>query len=261
MSTGSRPSFIDLFSEKADLYASARPTYPDALFGFVASLGGARERVWDCATGNGQAALGLAPHFSRVEATDASEQQLSHAVAHERVRYSLQPAEQTDFPSSCFDAVCVAQALHWFDYARFFPEVHRVLKPGGAFVAWGYDWFTLDPAFEAQFRASISEPVEAHWAPQNALMWNGYRDVPFPFRRVEVPRIEMTARWTFPQFLAYVHTWSAVRRCLSASGRGFFDEAEAKLAPLWGRPEEARTLGLQLHVVAGIHEPGAPQRR
>ena len=62
-------SFHDYFSDHSKLYASARPTYPEELFGFVASIAPARERVWDCATGNGQAAVGLARYFAEVEAT------------------------------------------------------------------------------------------------------------------------------------------------------------------------------------------------
>jgi ubiquinone/menaquinone biosynthesis C-methylase UbiE len=48
----------------------------------------------------------------------------------------VQSAESTTFIDESFDAVCVAQALHWFDYELFWPEVQRVLKPSGVFAAW-----------------------------------------------------------------------------------------------------------------------------
>ena len=67
-------ALTDPFSEKSATYARSRPTYPDALFEFVAAQVPARGRAWDCATGNGQAAIGLARYFDAVEATDASEQ-------------------------------------------------------------------------------------------------------------------------------------------------------------------------------------------
>jgi hypothetical protein len=54
-----------------------------------------------------------------------------HAIAAPSVHYSVQPAEATTFASASFDAVCVAQALHWFDIERFYAEVRRVLRPGG----------------------------------------------------------------------------------------------------------------------------------
>jgi len=56
-------SVIDLFSDKSDLYATARPQYPSSLYEFLASCVNPRERVWDCGTGSGQAAITLANIF------------------------------------------------------------------------------------------------------------------------------------------------------------------------------------------------------
>jgi hypothetical protein len=52
----------DHFSAHAARYGAYRPTYPDALFEYLASLVPAHDLAWDCATGNGQAALGLTPN-------------------------------------------------------------------------------------------------------------------------------------------------------------------------------------------------------
>ena len=123
-------AFADHFSEKSDLYAAARPTYPGILFRSIAGQSPGRERAWDCATGNGQAAVGLARHFAHVEATDASAEQIANAIAAPNVRYSVQPAESTSFAAASFDAITVAQARHWFDLDRFHAEVRRVLRPG-----------------------------------------------------------------------------------------------------------------------------------
>ena len=64
--------FADHFSDRPADYAARRPTYPEALFAFIASKAPTRDRARDCATGNGQAAIGLAKHFAHVDATDAS---------------------------------------------------------------------------------------------------------------------------------------------------------------------------------------------
>jgi len=134
---------LDLFSEKSDLYAQARPQYPQALFDFLSSCVAHHNSVWDCATGNGQAAVGLAKIFSHVQATDMSEQQIAHALAADNITYSVQSAEHTNFADQQFDLITVAQALHWFNFEKFWPEGLRVLKPGGVFSAWAYDWFTF----------------------------------------------------------------------------------------------------------------------
>ena len=244
-------SFIDLFSDRADLYAAARPTYPDALFDFVAAIAPGRRAAWDCGCGNGQAALGLARQFERVEASDASAAQIEHAVALPGVRFSVQPAEATNFADASFDAVCVAQALHWFDLDRFYAEVRRVLQPRGVLVAWAYDWLEVEPDFDAAFKQSLLDVIAPHWAPQNALVWNGYRELHFPFEPIASPPLRMALHWSFEQTMAYALSWSATRRCVAAQGDAFFEQAVHRLGPLWGEPGQQRPVHMRLHVRAG----------
>src|SRR6187402_2116801 len=82
----------DLFSGQAAGYAKYRPGYPEAMIEKILSEVTGRQAAWDCATGNGQAAILLAPHFTRVEATDISKDQLSRAVQHPSIHYSVSPA-------------------------------------------------------------------------------------------------------------------------------------------------------------------------
>ncbi|MEO6526682.1 MAG: hypothetical protein ABIP93_08680 [Gemmatimonadaceae bacterium] len=70
--TDRRSTFADHFSSSAAAYATYRPRYPAALFAWLASVTSGRERAWDCATGSGQAAIGLAAYFDHVVATDPS---------------------------------------------------------------------------------------------------------------------------------------------------------------------------------------------
>src|SRR5207248_8441612 len=85
--------FKDHFSGHAVEYAKFRPRYPDKMFEYLASISPRPERAWDCATGNGQAAVGLARHFDNVTATDASAQQIESAEPNDRISYRVAPAE------------------------------------------------------------------------------------------------------------------------------------------------------------------------
>jgi SAM-dependent methyltransferase len=244
--------FVDLFSEKADLYASARPRYPEELFVFIASLAPAHLRAWDCGTGSGQAAVSLALHFDKVFGSDPSPEQLSHATKVGNVSYSEQRAEQTTFPDQYFDAICAAQALHWFDLRPFFSEVKRVAVPNAAFVAWGYNWFSVSPDFDAVFKFRVLDVIAPYWAPQNRLLWNGYADISLPFARLATPKFHIRARWDFHELFSYVHTWSATRRCISKVGSGLLESAQRELLPLWGPPEAKRDIAMPLEVLAGV---------
>jgi len=241
--------FADHFSEKSEGYARSRPTYPDELFRLLAEKSPARERVWDCATGNGQAAVGLARHFGSVEATDASAEQVANAKATPGVTYSVQPAEQTNFADASFDAVNVAQALHWFDFDRFNAEVQRVLKPGGLVLVTSYGWTQVSGEFDGELERLVLDPIRPLWPPQNAHVFNAYRDIPFPYERVEFPPLAIELRWSLAQFMAYIGTWTATRRMLQ-SEPAFLERATAGLAHAWGSETE-RTVTMPLHIQCG----------
>ena len=223
-----------LFNQGADQYAIARPQYPAQLFEHLFELSPDLETAWDCATGSGQAAVALAKRFGRVEATDVSAAQIEHAFAHERVRYGVQQAEQTDFADASFSLVAVAQALHWFDLDRFWPEVHRVLKPGGAFAAWGYGWPRVNAEIDRVVQVGLLDAIAPFWAPNNQLLWNGYRDITFPFEEISLPPMAISQSWSCQQFLDYLKTWSATRRYIEKNGADLLSDFENKLHTIWG---------------------------
>src|SRR5258705_6592418 len=138
-------SFKDHFSKQAADYAIFRPGYPQELFTYLGSIAPSRQLAWDCGTGNGQAAVGLASLFDRVIATDASEKHIANAQSHKIVEYRVAPAENSSIESETLDLVMVAQALHWFDLGHFYAEVRRVLKNNGVFAASAYNLFTAEP--------------------------------------------------------------------------------------------------------------------
>jgi len=202
------------FASDAEAYARARPTYPPELLEWLSSKCPRREMAWDCATGTGQAALGLAEYFSHVEATDLSPELIAAATQHPRVEYTVCPAEESPFRDRMFDAIVVAQSLHWFDLTRFWDEVRRVARPGALFCAWGYAWFASPKHIQSALVAPIRTAIEPYWPPQNRLLWRGYRaaDVGFPFVPIASPTFEIRTQWSPSEILAYMATWSSFRR-------------------------------------------------
>lgn len=137
-------TFTDHFTAVTSHYARFRPTYPAALFAWLATIAPDRELAWDCAAGNGQATLDLAQYFTRVIATDASRAQIEAAPPCPNVEYRVAPAEASGLSTATISMITVAQALHWFDQDRFHAEVRRVLKPEGVLAAWTYGPLTVD---------------------------------------------------------------------------------------------------------------------
>ena len=234
--------FKDHFSSASDRYAAYRPDYPAALFEWLAGLCAERSTAWDCATGSGQAALGLAPHFRRVIATDASAEQIRHAVTHPAIDYQVAPAEASALEDGSVDLVTVAQAAHWFDLPRFYAEVARVLKPGGALALWGYGRMVLPGDMDAPFLRFYAETVGPYWPPERALIDDAYRGLDFPFAETRSPAFHIEVEWTLPRLMDYLSTWSAVRRYQSVQGHDPLPALAAELAPAWGDAAAVRTL-------------------
>ncbi len=240
-----------LFNDKAELYESSRPTYPDEVYKFVASICPATTLVWDSACGNGQAAIGLAEIFSDVYATDVSKEQIANAKPHPKITYSVAPSEQTTLQNESCDLVCVAQALHWFDYELFWPEANRVLKHDGVFVAFGYNWPSVNEKIDSAISAYFMKIIEPYWAPQNKLIWNHYKELEIPFEKIESPSFLMQVDWNLNEFFNFLHTFSATRRCMDAIGTDFFDYAYEQVAGMWGNSEERKTINLDFVFYAG----------
>lgn len=242
------------FSVEPDAYASNRPTYPAALYSWIASCCAANKRAWDCGTGNGQAAMGLANHFLSIEATDISDEQVRQGFHAPNVRYSVQQAERTQFRDASFDLVAVAQALHWFDYDPFWREVRRVARPGAFFCAWGYSWFEAEAGPEGPFVEQILDVLAPYWAPNNRVLWEGYKseDIRFPFTRVEAPAFEIEVRWDIAQLLGYIRTWSAYKRARAdGQSAGVISELEEHATGLL-QDRGAMTIRTPITIAGGV---------
>ena len=260
----------DNFSAQSDQYSRFRPTYPDELYDYLLSLvparqtsgggldtkkswagadGGNGTRAWDCGTGNGQVAEKLALFFDAVEATDISREQMAQALPNDKVHYSVQRAEQTDFPAGSFDLITVAQAIHWFDFAAFYAEVERTMKSGGVLAVIGYglmevrqtagdsldhrkswelrgedeamtagdspdtkeSWGCADAGLNRAIDRLYRDIVGPYWDAERRYIDEGYRTIPFPYEEMAAPAFEMRFEWSFAHLVGYLGTWSAVK--------------------------------------------------
>jgi SAM-dependent methyltransferase len=232
-----QPAFKDHFSAHAAAYARYRPDYPAELFAWLASAAPARGTAWDCATGNGQAAVALAEHFAEVAATDASEEQVRNARPHPRVRYAVAPAERSGLANASVDLVTVAQALHWFDLPAFFAEARRVLRPGGVLAVWAYALFTATSEIDAVVTRIYRDIVGPYWPPDRKVIETGYAGIDLPFDPVDAPPFWMEKRWTAADALGYIGTWSATRGYVKARGHDPVALIADDLAAAWGAGE------------------------
>jgi ubiquinone/menaquinone biosynthesis C-methylase UbiE len=254
--------FKDHFSGVANRYADFRPHYPAELFDYLATLVPRSQIVWDCAAGNGQATVDLAQRFERVTGTDASKEQIGSAAQRPNIEYRVVPAESSGLSDNSVGLVTVAQALHWFDFAKFYAEVERVLAPGGVIAVWAYGINIVEgDAVNELVENYYSNVVGPYWPPERVLVEQGYRTIPFPFEEIAPPRFRMVTHWALDELLGYFSTWSATNRFVKANGHNPLETLRAELARVWGDVEMKRNVIWPLSVRVGRKKSsGGPNR-
>ncbi|KAI0484845.1 S-adenosyl-L-methionine-dependent methyltransferase [Xylariaceae sp. FL0804] len=229
MATFARPSF------SAKAYAAFRPTYPASLFRTVLDFyhrrptttepgtgpgpgpqagtgtGTGTGTLLDLGCGHGLIARDLSPHFGAVVAVDPSAGMVAQArrmtsghAAERRIRFRQGGAEDLGFlaPASV-DLAVAGQAAHWFDYAKVWPNLARVVRPGGTVAFWGYKDNVLigaEHATEIMERfiygfGEVAEGIEGmgpYWEqPGRNILRNLLRDVSIPEKEwTDVTRLE-----------------------------------------------------------------------
>lgn len=225
----------DLFSNQATLYAQYRPGYPRELYEHILQHVNNRQLAWDCATGNGQAAVELAKYFEKVMATDISEKQLQQAQPHEKITYSVTTAEQTPFAGNSFDCITVAQAYHWFRFDAFEKEVQRVAKPGAVVAIWGYSLVVSDnEAINTRINTFYREKVGAYWDKERKYIDDHYTTVPFPYEPLPSKEFQINVKWDKQQLSGYFNTWSSVQHFIKANQYNPVNELATMIEEVWG---------------------------
>ncbi|GAB6466229.1 class I SAM-dependent methyltransferase [Bacillus cereus] len=122
------------FTDKADIYAKYRPSYPYEYIEYLLSANELNENqiVADIGSGTGifsRQLLESGLHVIGVEPNDdmrkMAEQSLNQYPRFQSIKAT---AENTTLKENSVDLVTVAQAFHWFDKEAFKIECQRILK-------------------------------------------------------------------------------------------------------------------------------------
>ncbi|HEY9645231.1 MAG TPA: class I SAM-dependent methyltransferase, partial [Chroococcidiopsis sp.] len=191
-------------------------------------------------------------------ATDASADQITHAFPHPQIRYAVATAEASGLPSQSVDLVTVGLALHWLNLERFYQEVARVVRPGGAIAVWCTNIFQLPeatPAVQQLITELYEELIYPFRPPEIQIVEDRYQTIPFPFAEIPAPTFSRTALWTADRLMGYVSTWSAAQQLIAAQGEGAIANFTDRLRAAWGDPSQPQPVHWQIYLRAGRIAP------
>ncbi|KAH9476268.1 Trans-aconitate 3-methyltransferase [Psilocybe cubensis] len=250
MSTFAKSTFNAL------VYSASRPTYPTELFEHIfafhrAGKNAQWERAADLGCGTGQATLQLHP-FKEVLGVEPSAGMLEKARAYaaskvadpSKFKFVQGSAEDTSkaIAENSADLIVAAQAAHWFDWSKVWPETYRALRPGGTVAFWIYAEFRLpqfptlgekitayaqgtDPKasvgshFQRPGRTilerhlvDVPEPSEfgVKLEPLHRVFFCGDEVPPFVPKESPIHPVLMRTEMRWRDLLAYFRTWSAL---------------------------------------------------
>jgi SAM-dependent methyltransferase len=226
----------------------------------------------------------MSPHFAKVIATDPSPGMISQATKmteNPKISFRQTSVEDLSFlPDKSIDMAVAGQCAHWFDYEKAWPELARVIKPGGSLAMFGYkdNIFLGYPRANRIFdkfcygRVDVEPGVESmnhYWErPGRDKVRNLLRDVEPPSTEwsdverilfdidadaAEIPSSDvawMTKQISLGSFESYVRTYSALqgwkdahpeKKSLADGGSG--DLVDMLMAQLVESEPEWRELG------------------
>jgi SAM-dependent methyltransferase len=144
-----RDLVVSIWTGVADSYDAYRPRPPAVLLDLLPQLAHvARPHlVVDLGSGTGLSSFAWAERAEQVVGIEPNDDMRRRAEANGAGRESLAHvtfragfAHDTGLADACADLVTASQSLHWMDPQPTFAEVARILRPGGVFAAYDYDW-------------------------------------------------------------------------------------------------------------------------
>lgn len=135
---------LERFTGFGSHYDKMRPSAPTALANLLCPIARCTQPdiVVDLGCGTGLSTRYWASHARSVigvDPTDSMREQ-AEAIGGANISYRKGYSHSTGLSDQCADIVTCAQSLHWMEPPSTFTESTRILRKGGVFAAYDYDW-------------------------------------------------------------------------------------------------------------------------
>ncbi|MGH2507542.1 MAG: class I SAM-dependent methyltransferase, partial [Ktedonobacteraceae bacterium] len=87
--------------------------------------------------GRATTVIGIEPNNDMLQ---IAQNKLKLLPANHALSFQQGVASQTGLPDKCTDIVTCAQSFHWMEPQSTLTEIARILRPGGVFAAYDYQW-------------------------------------------------------------------------------------------------------------------------
>ena len=158
---------------------------------------------------------------------------------------------QSGLAEESVSLVTVAQAIHWFDFEKFYAEVDRVAKPGSVIAVWTYSRSKISSEIEDIITDYHFNTLGAYWDAERKYVDDKYVNIPFPFQEIETPEFSMELSWSLEDLEGYLNTWSALQKFIAERSFNPVDDIIQKIATYWGDTTKRKII-FPIHLRLGI---------
>jgi ubiquinone/menaquinone biosynthesis C-methylase UbiE len=169
---------VQRFTGFAEVYDRYRPGPPAAMAEILCRLAqrSLPDLVVDLGCGTGLSTRfwsGKARQVIGIDPTPDMLEQARRIATGPEVSYRQGFSHATGLPDQSTDIVTCSQALHWMEPGPTFQEVRRILRPGGVFAAFDFDWppHTLSWQVSQAYEACMRRVSEAEKGKEVARQW------------------------------------------------------------------------------------------
>lgn len=252
------------FESAADIYDSARPRYPKALFDDLVQIAGLEvgDRLLEIGCATGIATRPLLQRGLSVVCIEMGPQLAERAreeLAGLPAEVHIASFEDWNADSGSFDLVYAATAWHWLEPALRYQKAHRLLRPDGHLAFWSAQHAFpagFDPFFD-EIQHVYDEIGESHpgeWPPplpEAVPDESAEIGATGLFGDVVVRRYLWEVEYTADQYIALLNTFSGHIAMDAAKRDRLYGEIRRRIA---GRSEETvpRHWAAILHVARRI---------
>ncbi|RTE07206.1 class I SAM-dependent methyltransferase [Paenibacillus whitsoniae] len=182
-----RENNVERFMGFGSLYDENRPHAPKEVVALLtAYLGGRPETVVDVGCGTGLSTFLWLDEAERIVGVEPSDDMRAVSLAKweamgrpDKLQFVKRLSHQLELPDASADIITCSQSFHWMEPQSTLTEFARVLRPGGVFAAYDYDWPpVVDGEIELHYDllTAKADKIGKKLAPeqQHAHRWNKF---------------------------------------------------------------------------------------
>ena len=91
-----------------------------------------------------------------------------------------------------------------------------------------------------------------YWPKETIYVKEDYKTIPFPFKEITIPKLEMKVNWSFDDLFTYMETWSSVKKFQMEKKYDPLSIVREEMKSLWGKKDTKKVVRWNINLRVGF---------